>query len=195
MTQHSAFSFFTCKPCTAIACDLQIAVKAVESEQTKLDKVFKLLGFLYQHFVHVGDDKVKKVMLQGLETRFKAYDQPAMLIAYMLNPQRQTAFLNPLCNLVATRNAVQLVEILYLCFFPKEAEAEAQAQAKGEAGIADQFIAYMNKEAPFDESKYTALLLYLVNIWSICVVQEELHMAFVELVTIMSADCISCEHI
>lgn len=178
-----------------MACDLQIAVKAVESEQTKLDKVFKLLGFLYQHFVQVDDDKVKKVMLQGLETRFKAYDQPAMLIAYMLNPQRQTAFLNPLCNFVATRNAVQLVEILYLRFFPKEAEAEAQAQAKGEAGIADQFIAYMNKEAPFDESKYTAMLLYLVNIWSICVVQEDLHMALVELVTIMSADCKSCEHI
>lgn len=108
-------------------------------------------------------------MLQGLETRFKAYDQPAMLIAYMLNPHRQSAFLNPVCNFVATRNAVQLVEILYLRFFPKEAEAQAQAQARGEAGIADQFIAYVNKEAPFDESKYPALLPYLLNICSICV--------------------------
>lgn len=114
-----------------MACDLQIAVKAVESEQTKLDKVFKLLGCLYQHFLRVDDDKVKQVMLQGLETRFKAYDQPAMLIAYMLNPHRQSAFLNPVCNFVATRNAVQLVEILYLRFFPKEAEAHAQAQATG----------------------------------------------------------------
>ena len=132
--------------------DLQIAVKAVESEQTKLDQVFKLLGYLYQHFMQVEDDKVKRVMLEGLETRFSAYDQPAMLIAYVLNPQRQTAFLNPLCSFVTTRNAVQLVEVLYLRFFPKEAEAEAQA----DAGIADQFIAYINKETPFDDSKYTA---------------------------------------
>ena len=117
--------------------------------------------------MHVDDDKVKKVMLQGLETRFKEYDQPAMLIAYMLNPQRQTAFLNPVCNFVTTRKAVQLVEILYLRFFPKEAEAEAQA--KGEAGIADQFIAYMNKETQFDESKYTALLPYLFNFCNVCV--------------------------
>ncbi len=149
-----------------MACDLQIAVKAVESEQTKLDQVFKLLGYLYQHFVQVDDDKVKRVMLQGLETRFSDYDQPAMLIAYMLNPQRQTAFLNPLCSFVTTRNAVQLVELLYRRFFPKEAEAEAQADAKEEAGIADQFIAYINKETPFDDSKYTVLLLYVFNIYS-----------------------------
>ncbi|DBA97273.1 TPA: hypothetical protein ACH3X1_015018 [Trebouxia sp. C0004] len=73
-----------------------------------------------------------------------------MLIAYMLNPQRQTAFLNPLCSFVTTRNAVQLAELLYMHFFPKE--AEAQAEAKGEAGIADQFIAYINKETPFGEA-------------------------------------------
>ena len=89
-----------------------------------------------------------------------------MLIAYMLNPQRQTAFLNPLCSFVTIRNAVQLVELLYLRFFPGEAEAEAQAQAKGEAGIADQFIAYINKEPPFDESKYTVILLYVFDICS-----------------------------
>ena len=154
-----------------LACDLQIAVKAVESEQTKLDKVFKLLGYLYQHFLRVDDDKVKQVMLQGLETRFKAYDQPAMLMAYMLNPHRQSAFLNPVCNFVATRNAVQLVEILYLRFFPKE--AEAQAQARGEAGIADQFIAYVNKEAPFDESKYPALHMALLNLSKSC--QQSAH--------------------
>lgn len=65
---HSALSFFTCKPCTAVARDLQIVVKAVESEQTKLDQKFKLLGYLYQHFVQVDDDKVKRVMPQGLET-------------------------------------------------------------------------------------------------------------------------------
>ncbi|KAL3134377.1 hypothetical protein ABBQ38_006631 [Trebouxia sp. C0009 RCD-2024] len=124
---------------------LLIAVRAVESEQTKLDQVFKLLGYLYQHFAQVDDDKVKRVMLQGLETRFSAYDQPAMLIAYMLNPLRQTAFLNPLCNFVTNRNAVQLVELLYVRYFTKEAEAEAQA----DTGIADQFIACINKETPF----------------------------------------------
>ena len=156
--------FGMCKPCKSILCDLQIAVRAMESEQTKLDRVFKLLGYLYQHFSQVDDDKVKRVMLQGLETRFKDYDQPAMLIAYMLNPQRQTAFLNPVCNFVTVRNAVQLVELLYLRFFPGEAEAEAQAQATGQAGIADQFIAYINKEPPFDESKFTVLLLYVLHI-------------------------------
>ena len=150
-----------------MACVLQIAVKAVESEQTKLDQVFKLLGYLYQHFMQVDDDKVKRVMLQGLEARFSDYDQPAMLIAYMLNPHRQTAFLNPACSFVTTRNAVQLVELLYLRFFPKE--AEAQAEARGEAGIADQFIAYINKEAPFDDNKCTTLLLYVLNICSNCV--------------------------
>ncbi|KAL3130245.1 hypothetical protein ABBQ38_008542 [Trebouxia sp. C0009 RCD-2024] len=129
---------------------LLIAVKAVESEQTKLDLVCKLLGYLYQHFMQVEDDKVKRVMLEGLETRFSAYDQPAMLIAYMLNPHRQTAFLNPLCSFVTTRNAVQLVEVLYLRFLPKEAEAQA------ETGIADQSIAYITEETPFYDSNHHA---------------------------------------
>ncbi|KAL3130247.1 hypothetical protein ABBQ38_008544 [Trebouxia sp. C0009 RCD-2024] len=92
---------------------------------------------------HIGPLLVKRVMLEGLETRFSAYDQPAMLIAYMLNPHRQTAFLNPLCSFVTTRNAVQLVEVLYLRFLPKEAEAQA------ETGIADQSIAYITEETPF----------------------------------------------
>lgn len=69
VTLHSALSFFNCKPCTATACELQIVVRAVESEQTKLDQVFKLLGYLYQHFMQVDDDKVTRVMQQGLETR------------------------------------------------------------------------------------------------------------------------------
>lgn len=99
-------------------CDMQIAVRAVECEQTKLDRVFKLLGYLYQHFLQVGDEKVKKVMLHGLEKRFSDYDQPALLIAYMLNPHRQAAFLNPACSFVSTRNAVQHVEILFRRFFP-----------------------------------------------------------------------------
>ncbi|KAL3134528.1 hypothetical protein ABBQ38_006376 [Trebouxia sp. C0009 RCD-2024] len=70
---------------------LLIAVRAVECEQTKLDRVFKLLGYLYQHFLQVGDEKVKKVMLHGLEKRFSDYDQPALLIAYMLNPHSDHA--------------------------------------------------------------------------------------------------------
>ena len=161
-------------------------MRAVESDQTKLDRVFKLLGYLYQHFLQLDDDKVKRVMLQGLEKRFSDYDQPAMLIAYMLNPHRQTAFLNPLCSFVTTRNAVQLVELLYLRFFPGQAEAEVQAQAKGESGVADQFIAYINKETPFDESKYTVLLLYVVNICSNSACAKRICMALMGLVTVMS---------
>ena len=68
---------------------LQIAVKAMESEQTKLDRVLKILGFLYQHFDGVTDAKVRQVMLEGLESRFADYDQPVLLIAYMLNPHRR----------------------------------------------------------------------------------------------------------
>ena len=146
-------------------CDMQIAVRAVECEQTKLDRVFKLLGYLYQHFLQVGDEKFKKVMLHGLEKRFSNYDQPALLIAYMLNPHRQAAFLNPACSFVSTRNAVQHVEILFWRFFP--GEAETQAQANGEAGFADQFIAYMNKESTFDESNCTTFLPYLCRVLSI----------------------------
>ncbi len=71
----------------------------------------------------MGDNKVKQVMLHGIEQSFSKYDQPAMLIAYMLNPKRQTAFLNPACSFVSTRNAVQFVEILYERFFPEETEA------------------------------------------------------------------------
>ena len=127
---------------------MQIAVRAVESDQTKLDKVFKLLGYLYQHFSNLPDAQVKQVMLTGMEKRFSDYDQPALLIAYMLNPQRHVAFLNTSCSFVTTRNAVQLVEVLYKRFFPKEAEEQ-----QGQAGIADQFISYTNKEAPFDEGK------------------------------------------
>ncbi|DBA97274.1 TPA: hypothetical protein ACH3X1_015019 [Trebouxia sp. C0004] len=44
---------------------LLIAVRAVQSEQTKLEQVFKLLGYLHQHFVQVDGDKVKRVMLKG----------------------------------------------------------------------------------------------------------------------------------
>jgi len=40
-----------------------------------------LLGYLFQHFSQVGDDKVKQVMLHGIKKRFSNYDQPAMLIA------------------------------------------------------------------------------------------------------------------
>ena len=53
--------------CPLITYMLQIAVKAMESEQTKLDRVLKILGFLYQHFDGVTDAKVRQVMLEGLE--------------------------------------------------------------------------------------------------------------------------------
>ncbi|KAA6419296.1 MAG: hypothetical protein FRX49_10695 [Trebouxia sp. A1-2] len=123
---------------------LLIAVRAVESEQTKLDRVLKLLGFLHQHFSGVLDGQVKKVMLDGLEKRFADYDQPALLIAYMLNPQRQQQFLNPNCDFVSWRNAVILVELLYIRFFPDATDASKSA-------VANQFLSYINKEDPFDE--------------------------------------------
>lgn len=87
-------------------------------------------------------------MLDGLEKRFADYDQPALLIAYMLNPQRQQQFLNPNCGFVSWRNAVILVEILYSRFFP-----DATDQSK--TVVADQFLAYINKAAPFDERTMT----------------------------------------
>ena len=130
---------------------LQIAVRAVESEQTKLDRVLKLLGFLHQHFSGVLDGQVKKVMLDGLEKRFADYDQPALLIAYMLNPQRQQQFLNPNCDFVSWRNAVILVELLYIRFFPDATDASKSA-------VANQFLSYINKEDPFDESKLQTVI-------------------------------------
>ncbi|KAL0025112.1 hypothetical protein WJX77_000190 [Trebouxia sp. C0004] len=54
------------------------------------------------------------------------------------------------CESSAVRADKARAELLYMHFFPKE--AEAQAEAKGEAGIADQFIAYINKETPFGEA-------------------------------------------
>ncbi|DBA73612.1 hypothetical protein WJX77_002053 [Trebouxia sp. C0004] len=112
---------------------LLIAVRAVESEQTKLDRVLKLLGYLHQHFSGVLDAKVRQVMLDGSEKRFAEYDQPALLIACMLNPQRQQLFLDPSCDFVSWRNAVILVETQG-CFFPDAAEAL-------KAVVADQILA------------------------------------------------------
>ncbi|DBA82624.1 TPA: hypothetical protein ACH3X1_006872 [Trebouxia sp. C0004] len=125
---------------------MQIAVRAVESEQTKLDRVLKLLGFLHQHFSGVLDAQVRQFMLDGLENRFADYDQPALVIAYMLNPNRQQLFLNPNCDLVSWRNAVILVEVLYIRFFPDATEASKSV-------VADQFLAYINHADPFDDSK------------------------------------------
>ena len=125
-----------------VASVLQIAVRAVESEQTKLDRVMALVGFLHQHFNAVTDQKVKKVMLDGLEMRWADYDQPALLMAYMLNPQRKTNFLNPQCQFASVRNALQLVESLYLRLIPN---------AQADSPIMDQFLAYMNREGIFDE--------------------------------------------
>ena len=114
----------------------------MESEQTKLDRVLKILGFLYQHFDGVTDAKVRQVMLEGLESRFADYDQPVLLIAYMLNPHRRRDFLNPECRFVSWRNAMVLVEVLYNRFFP---------DAKDGSAVVEQFLQYMNQEAPFDE--------------------------------------------
>lgn len=79
-------------PCCKIAteqqhiCLLQIATRGVESEQTKLDQVLKLLGHLHQHFSEVADPQVREVKLNGLERIFAAYDQPVLVMAYLLNP-------------------------------------------------------------------------------------------------------------
>lgn len=125
---------------------IQIAVRAVESEQTKLDRVLKLLGFLHQHFSEgVVDAEVKRVMLGGLEYRFAKYDQPPLLVAYILNPHRHRAFLNPDCSFVSRRNILMLVELLYHRFFPDEPVEDSP--------VVDQFLAYWNKVEPFDERK------------------------------------------
>ena len=114
----------------------------MESEQTKLDQVLKILGFLYQHFNGVADAKVRQVMLEGLETRFADYDQPVLLIAYLLNPLRRRDFLNPECRFATWRNAMVLVEVLYHRFFP---------DVKDGSAVVEQFLQYMNEEAPFDQ--------------------------------------------
>jgi len=53
---------------------------------------------------------------------------------------------------------VQLVELLYLRFFPGEADAEAQAQAKGEPGIADQFMAYISPSEQYFWISFAAIV-------------------------------------
>ena len=46
-----------CLPCNAL---LQIAVRTVESDQSRLDQVVKMLGYLHQHFSGVADAEVKR---------------------------------------------------------------------------------------------------------------------------------------
>lgn len=138
-------------PCCQIASEQhfihlwQIAIRAVESEQTKLDQVLKLLGYLHQHFSQVADPQVREVMLNGLEMRFAAYDQPVLLMAYLLNPQRRNNFLNTECRFASWRNAMKLVEVLWERLFPDTPEPHTS--------IVDQFLSYWNKEDPFDEGK------------------------------------------
>ena len=81
-------------------------------------------------------------MLEGLETRFADYDQPVLLIAYLLNPLRRRDFLNPECRFATWRNAMVLVEVLYHRFFP---------DVKDGSAVVEQFLQYMNEEAPFDQ--------------------------------------------
>ncbi|DBA87597.1 TPA: hypothetical protein ACH3X1_004620 [Trebouxia sp. C0004] len=92
-----------------------------------------MIGYLHQHFSGVADADVKRVMLDGLQKRFADYDQPALVLSYILNPQRQLAFLNPDCPLVQWRNLVILVDVLYHRFFP---------EAQKDTCIADQFLQY-----------------------------------------------------
>ena len=119
----------------------------MESEQTRLDQVVKMIGYLQQHFSGVADADIKRVMLDGLEKRFADYDQPALFLSYILNPQRQMAFLNPECPLVQWRNLVKLVDVQYHRFFP---------EAQKDTGIADQFLQYLNHEGPFEEGTQAA---------------------------------------
>lgn len=70
-----------------LQCMLQIAVRTVESDQTRLDQVVKMLGYLHQHFSGVADAEVKRVMLAGLEMRFADYDQPPLVMSYILNQE------------------------------------------------------------------------------------------------------------
>ncbi|KAL0039053.1 hypothetical protein WJX77_006500 [Trebouxia sp. C0004] len=58
---------------------LLIAVRTVESDQTRLDQVMKMLGYLHQHFSGVADAEVKRVMLAGLEMRALLMQQPCSI--------------------------------------------------------------------------------------------------------------------
>ena len=91
------------------------------------------------------DAEVTRVMLGGLEYRFAKYDQPPLLVAYILNPYRHRAFLNPDCSFVSRRNILMLVELLYHRFFPDD--------PVGASPVVVQFLAYWNKIEPFDERK------------------------------------------
>ena len=66
-----------------------------------------------------------------------------------------------------------LYELLYWRFFPKE--AEAPGDAKGEAGIADQFIAYINKETHLMTVSTPCCCLMYSTSAAIRFVQEDLH--------------------
>lgn len=117
----------------------------MEGDDARLDRVFKLCGSLYKHFNGITSPAIRTALLAGLERRFAAYDQPVMLITYMLNPARCDKHLNQDCDFVSWANALQLVEQLYLRFYDGDTDGAAKA--------VDQFLNYQSTTKPFTKSK------------------------------------------
>ena len=122
---------------------LQIAIRGVQGDDARLDRVFKLCGGLYMHFQSISDPVLRVALTAGLARRFAAYDQPVLLMTFMLKSARRDEFLNQDCKFVSWPNACALAEELYQRFYPG-----ASSEAAG-----TQLLAYYNKYNPFTPSE------------------------------------------
>eukprot|EP00611_Tribonema_gayanum_P013282 TRINITY_DN240_c0_g1_i4.p1 TRINITY_DN240_c0_g1~~TRINITY_DN240_c0_g1_i4.p1 ORF type:complete len:602 (-),score=156.97 TRINITY_DN240_c0_g1_i4:75-1880(-) len=120
---------------------LLIAIRAVEGDSATLDTALFMCAAIYQGFGEIADGAVRAVLTAKLETRFAAYNQPAMVLAYYLNPARQDKTpLNTAGALTNTANLVVLAKDLYQQLCRDTADSDA---------ITEQMLLYSERKEPF----------------------------------------------
>lgn len=144
---------------------------------------------IYQGFGDIADGAVRATLTAKLETRFAAYNQPAMVLAYYLNPARQDKTpLNTAGALTNTANLVVLAKDLYqqLCRDTTDSDA-----------ITEQMLLYSERKEPFQIGECCELDCQL-GIWLACFAVCLHHGQLLycvpklkQLVTLLKLDCSS----
>lgn len=126
---------------------LQIAIRAVESDSATLDLALHMCAAVHQGLGTIQDAELRASLTNKLELRFAQYNQPAMVLAYFLNPARQTrAPLNDFGDLTSTANLIILGRDLYAQLFPHSTPAD-------QAAVSEQMLLYIERKKPFQIGK------------------------------------------
>lgn len=131
------------------ACDwLQIAIRAVEADNASLDLALKMCACIYQGFGSIEDTSLRATLTSKLEARWALYNQPALVVAYFLNPARQSkAPLNTSSSFTRNTNLLILAADLFMQLFPESGADDKRA-------VTTQLLTYMERRQPFLKGKF-----------------------------------------